>query len=154
VSELLHVEVSGLAAEQIRVAEAWWRTNRPKAPNAIREELEAFRKTGPDAERARGYWNEPIQVPTLRGSQIVEGLRFLGRAASGIPELLLRAPVRVDDRFTLWVFSDDDMGVVTTLQHAWAGVRVRGYLMDGYGKPLRDHARPAAPFPRDHALFL
>jgi len=40
VSELLHVEVSGLAAEHIRVAEAWWRTNRPKAPNAIREELE------------------------------------------------------------------------------------------------------------------
>lgn len=39
-SELLHVQVSGLAAEQIRVAEAWWRTNRPKAPNAIREELE------------------------------------------------------------------------------------------------------------------
>jgi len=40
VSEALHVEVSGVAAEQVRVAEAWWRTNRPKAPNAIREELE------------------------------------------------------------------------------------------------------------------
>jgi plasmid stabilization system protein ParE len=40
VSELLHVEVSAVAAEQIREAEAWWRTNRPKAPNAIREELE------------------------------------------------------------------------------------------------------------------
>ena len=39
-SELLHVEVSGVAAEQIRVVETWWRTNRPKAPNAIREELE------------------------------------------------------------------------------------------------------------------
>jgi len=37
---LLHVEVSGLAAEHIRLAEAWWRTNRTKAPNAIREELE------------------------------------------------------------------------------------------------------------------
>ena len=36
----LHVEVSGVAAEQIREAEAWWRTNRPKAPNAVREELE------------------------------------------------------------------------------------------------------------------
>lgn len=34
-SDLLHVEVSGVAVEQIRVAEAWWRTNRPKAPNAI-----------------------------------------------------------------------------------------------------------------------
>jgi plasmid stabilization system protein ParE len=40
VSEPLHVEVSELAAGHIRAAEAWWRSNRPKAPNAIREELE------------------------------------------------------------------------------------------------------------------
>jgi len=40
VSEPLPVEVSALAAEQIRAAETWWRVNRPKAPNAIREELE------------------------------------------------------------------------------------------------------------------
>jgi len=40
VSGLLHVEVSAVAAEHIREADAWWRTNRPKAPNAIREELE------------------------------------------------------------------------------------------------------------------
>ena len=39
-SELLHVEVSAGAAGQIREAEAWWRANRHKAPNAIREELE------------------------------------------------------------------------------------------------------------------
>lgn len=39
-SEPLHVEVSEFAAEQIRKAEAWWRLNRTKAPNAIREELE------------------------------------------------------------------------------------------------------------------
>ena len=39
-SEPLHVEVSALASGQIRAAEAWWRLNRPKAPNAIREELE------------------------------------------------------------------------------------------------------------------
>lgn len=36
----LHVEVSALASGQIREAEAWWRLNRTKAPNAIREELE------------------------------------------------------------------------------------------------------------------
>ena len=36
----LHIEVSDLARAQIRAAEAWWRVNRPKAPNAIREELE------------------------------------------------------------------------------------------------------------------
>lgn len=38
--EPLHVEVSALASGQIREAEAWWRVNRPKAPNAIREEFE------------------------------------------------------------------------------------------------------------------
>ena len=36
----LHVEVSALAAEQVRAAEDWWRLNRPKAPSALREELE------------------------------------------------------------------------------------------------------------------
>ena len=39
-SELLHIEVSAAAAEQIRAAQAWWRTYRPKAPDAIHEELE------------------------------------------------------------------------------------------------------------------
>ncbi len=33
-SEPLHVEVSELAAGHIRAAEAWWRSNRSKAPNA------------------------------------------------------------------------------------------------------------------------
>ena len=46
-----------VAAEQIREAEAWWRTNRSKAPNAIREELErasALIATQPDiGSRAR-----------------------------------------------------------------------------------------------------
>ena len=56
-SALLHVEVSAVAAGQIREAEAWWRANRPKAPNAIREELErasALVATQPDiGSRAR-----------------------------------------------------------------------------------------------------
>lgn len=39
-SRALQVEVSDLAKAQIRAAEQWWRINRPKAPNAIREELE------------------------------------------------------------------------------------------------------------------
>jgi plasmid stabilization system protein ParE len=34
------IEFSDLAVAQIRAAEEWWRLNRPKAPNAIREELE------------------------------------------------------------------------------------------------------------------
>jgi hypothetical protein len=40
VSQPLHIEVSDLANVQIDAAERWWRLNRPKAPNAIREELE------------------------------------------------------------------------------------------------------------------
>jgi hypothetical protein len=40
VSEPLPIEVSALAAEQLRAAEVWWRFNRPKAPGAVLTELE------------------------------------------------------------------------------------------------------------------
>lgn len=36
----LVIELSELAAQQVLQAESWWRFNRLKAPNAIREELE------------------------------------------------------------------------------------------------------------------
>ena len=39
-SEPLSIEVTALAAAQVRTAEIWWRDNRPKAPGAIRTELE------------------------------------------------------------------------------------------------------------------
>lgn len=39
-SRPLDIDVSELAAIQIRAADDWWRQNRPKAPNAIAEELE------------------------------------------------------------------------------------------------------------------
>jgi plasmid stabilization system protein ParE len=39
-TEPLPVELTALAAQQIRKAEAWWRVNRTAAPNAIREELQ------------------------------------------------------------------------------------------------------------------
>ena len=39
-SRPLDIEISDLAKAQVRTAEEWWRLNRPKAPNAIREELE------------------------------------------------------------------------------------------------------------------
>ena len=39
-SRRLRVELSDLARSQILAADEWWRRNRPKAPNAIREELE------------------------------------------------------------------------------------------------------------------
>jgi plasmid stabilization system protein ParE len=40
VSEPLHIEISEFAAAQVRRAETWWKLNRPKAPGAIRAELE------------------------------------------------------------------------------------------------------------------
>jgi plasmid stabilization system protein ParE len=36
----LHIEVSELAEAQISGLDIWWRKNRLKAPNAVREELE------------------------------------------------------------------------------------------------------------------
>ena len=39
-SPSLQIIVSDLADRQIREADRWWRENREKAPNAIREELE------------------------------------------------------------------------------------------------------------------
>ena len=39
-SDPLQIVVSELADQQIRDADRWWRENRLKAPNAIREELE------------------------------------------------------------------------------------------------------------------
>ena len=39
-SRPLHVDVSDLAKAQILAAEEWWRVNRAKAPNAVREDLE------------------------------------------------------------------------------------------------------------------
>jgi plasmid stabilization system protein ParE len=40
VSRPLHIEINELAKAQVRAAEEWWRFNRPKAPNAIREDFE------------------------------------------------------------------------------------------------------------------
>jgi len=37
---MLPIHVSTLADEQIEEADLWWRANRLKAPNAIREELD------------------------------------------------------------------------------------------------------------------
>lgn len=39
-TDALRIEVSALARRQIAEADRWWRANREKAPDAIREELE------------------------------------------------------------------------------------------------------------------
>lgn len=36
----LHIEVTELAEAQISDLDSWWRANRLKAPNAVREEIE------------------------------------------------------------------------------------------------------------------
>ena len=39
-SDRLHIEISARAAAHVRAAETWWQLNRPKAPGAIRAQLE------------------------------------------------------------------------------------------------------------------
>ena len=39
-SEPLPIEVSALARAHVHTADTWWQANRPKAPGAIRSELE------------------------------------------------------------------------------------------------------------------
>jgi hypothetical protein len=56
VSEALEIVVSALAAEQIRAAAEWWRLNRPKAPDAIREDIDrasSLIAIQPDSRAAR-----------------------------------------------------------------------------------------------------
>jgi hypothetical protein len=67
VSDPLPVEVSALAAAQIASAEAWWRVNRPKAPNAIRE----------DVERASSLIAAQPQVGTRARNVALAGVRRL-----------------------------------------------------------------------------
>jgi plasmid stabilization system protein ParE len=40
-TDRLRLQITALAAQQIRQAEEWWRGNRPAAPNAVRQELES-----------------------------------------------------------------------------------------------------------------
>jgi hypothetical protein len=62
VSAPLRVEISDLAMAQVRAAEEWWRKNRPKAPNAVREELEraaVLISLQPEVELSRGTFCSP-----------------------------------------------------------------------------------------------
>ena len=82
---------------------------------------------------ARGYWNDPLQVPTIRGDQIAlaPSLRLRKR---GLPELLLPSPVPITCRFTLWVFSGDDLDALKSLEHllSLTGVEIREFALHGY----------------------
>ena len=93
-----------------------------------------FRDQQPGHRRARGYWNDPFRIPTLRGEQIAEMSALLGRASAGMPELLLPSPVPIGNHFTLWVFSGEDVKVLRPLRGLLksSGVRLRKRSLENY----------------------
>ena len=60
---MLSIRLSALADRQIEEADLWWRENRTKAPNAIREELE--RVTGLIASHPN--IGAPVRHVAIRG---------------------------------------------------------------------------------------
>ncbi len=78
----------------------------------IVEVWQRFRQSNPDARRARGYWNPPVELPTLQGNQINSSLALLRRAPRGMPELLLKARVKITSPPRLWAFSPEDTDLV------------------------------------------
>ena len=84
----LQVEVSALAAGQILEAEAWWRVNRPKAPNAIREEF----------ERASGLVAAQPHIGTRARNLMLTGVRrlYLARIRYDIYYRVTDAPKQLE----------------------------------------------------------
>ncbi|MCU1262045.1 MAG: hypothetical protein JWO80_4930 [Bryobacterales bacterium] len=112
----------------------------------------SFKHQGPDVRMARGYWNHPIQIPTLRGDQIGFQLSLLGRAPGGMPELLLRSPVKIDNRYTLWAFSPEDMEALRSLREVLQVMIVEGdartidlslSIPSGFARSIRQGCAPA-----------
>jgi hypothetical protein len=103
-------------------------------PAKILEIWRRFRAQEPNIRQRRGYWNDPIQLPTLRGDQIRYSLPLLGLAPRRMPEMLLRSPVSLGRHFTLWVFSEEDTEALARLggllQHS--GLLVRQHQITGY----------------------
>ena len=84
-SEPLHIEISALAAAHVRTAETWWGLNRPKAPGAIRAELERASSLRPEiGTRARN-----IALPGVRRLH-------LGRIRYDLYYRLVEAPRRLE----------------------------------------------------------
>ena len=84
-------------------------------PDQIAAVWRSFRSSNPPLARARGYFNDPYLVPTLRGSQIQGNLRLLRSAPRGLPELLLRSPVELQRLMRLLVFSRRDFTALKPL---------------------------------------
>jgi plasmid stabilization system protein ParE len=88
VNERLPIEVSALAAAQVRAAEIWWRDNRPKAPGAIRTEL----------ERASSLIALQPQIGTHARNIDLQGVRrlHLARIRYDLYYRLVEAPRRLE----------------------------------------------------------
>jgi hypothetical protein len=132
---------------------------RGTSPDRIASVWRAFRKEQPTVEGARGYWNDPFLVPTLKGKQIQERLDLFTRAPRGIPELLLQSPVLVGGNYTLWAFSSADLCVVETLETLPRGLQIRfspysNYVSDApqtaeWRKRIVKYFSDSEPFPID-----
>jgi plasmid stabilization system protein ParE len=88
VSEPLTVAVSALAVSQVHAAETWWRANRPKAPGAIRSEL----------ERASSLLAIQPQIGARARNVTLPGVRrlHLGRIHYDLYYRLVDAPRRLE----------------------------------------------------------
>jgi hypothetical protein len=84
-------------------------------PERIARVWLSLRSSNPPLPKARGYFNDPHLVPTLRGSQIPANLNLLRKAPRGMPELLLRSPVDLARCSRLSLFSRRDFNTLQLL---------------------------------------
>ena len=87
-SRPLDVEITDIAKAQIHAAEDWWRLNRPKAPNAIREQV----------ERAASIISAQPHVGTPAANVSLSGVRRLrlARVRYYVYYWLLSDPERIE----------------------------------------------------------
>lgn len=83
----LPIEITDLAAEHIRDADAWWRKHRLSVPNAVREDLDkAFQMIG--VQPHIGSRADDVEMPGVRRV-------YLGRIKYHLYHRLAEDPLRV-----------------------------------------------------------
>jgi len=87
-SDPLPVRITALAAQHIRVAKTWWRSNRPAAPQAIDQELQrAFTLIA--SQPTAGARATDVELPDVRRV-------FLPRVKYHVYYHVLSAPERIE----------------------------------------------------------
>lgn len=84
-------------------------------PRRIRRVWDAFRRSRPDANLARGFFSPGCAVPILTGEAIRENLGLLRKAPRNLPELLVGERVELERMARLLVFSDFDADLARRL---------------------------------------